>query len=122
MVGDADFLGHFGAVLIDILLCLDTMIFEELAHDIEVLHRNHIVIGIVEEHDVEVAAGCPAAGEGIRAKGGLEASREWAAVVEHGCGADVSRLLGLDEFQVEGHALVLFAEKPLVEVAGHGIL
>ena len=65
MVGDAEFLYRFGTVLIDKLLCLDAMILEELAHGVEVVHGHDIVFRIVEEHHVEVAAGCPAAGERI---------------------------------------------------------
>ena len=53
MVGDTEFLDRFGAVLTDKLLRLDTMILEELAHGIEVLHRYDIVFRIVEGHSLD---------------------------------------------------------------------
>lgn len=65
MVCDTEFLCRFGAVLTDKLLRLDTLVLEELAHGIEVLHWHDIVFRIVEEHHVEVFAGRPAAGERI---------------------------------------------------------
>ena len=52
MVGDTEFLDGFRTVLIDELLSLDTIVLEEPAHGIEVLHRHDIVLRIVEEHHV----------------------------------------------------------------------
>ena len=57
MVGDTEFLDRFGAVLADELLRLDTIILEEFAHGIEGLHWHDIVLRVVEEHHVKVAAG-----------------------------------------------------------------
>ena len=75
MVGDTKFLDRFGAVLADELLRLDTIILEEFAHGIEVLHWHDIVLRVVEEHHVKVAAGLPAAGEGILGESFLEPAR-----------------------------------------------
>ena len=123
MVGDTEFLDRFGAVLADELLRLDTIILEEFAHGIEVLYWHDIVLCVVEEHHVKVAAGLPSAGEGILGEGSLEPARQGAVGIEEdGRSTDVTRLFGLDKFLVKGLTLVLLAEKPLVEVAGHGIL
>ena len=122
MVGDTEFLDRFGAVLADELLRLDTIILEEFAHGIEVLHWHDIVLRVVEEHHVKVAARLPAAGEGILAVGFLEPARQGAIRIEDGRSTEVTRLFGLDKFLVKGLTLVLLAEEPLVEMAGHGIL
>lgn len=72
MVGDAYFLYRFRTVLTDELLSFDTMIFQELAHGIKVLNWHHIVFRVVEEHQVQIAAWCPSAGERILFEGFLE--------------------------------------------------
>ena len=105
MVGDASFLCCFGTIFTDKLLRLDTLVLEELAHGIEVLHRHDIVFRIVEEHHVEVFAGCPATGERICAEGLLESARQGTVGVKHGICADVACLFGLDKLLVEGSAL-----------------
>ena len=122
MVGDTEFLCHFGTILTDKFLCFDTIILEELTHGIKVLHWYDIVFRIVEEHHVEVVAGRPSAGERIRAESFLESARQGAIVIEDGICTEVARLFGLDKILVKGLALVLLAEEPLVEVAGYGIL
>ena len=96
MVADASFLCHFGAVLTDELLCLDSMTLEKLAHGIKVLHWYDIVFRIVEEHHVEVTAGCPAASKRILAEGALESARQGAIGIKDGRCADVTRLFSLD--------------------------
>ena len=113
MVGRAEILFRCATVVVDKPLCLDVVIVEELLHGIVVVHGYDIVFCIVEEHDVEVAAGCPAAGEGILAEGLFEAQRQGTVDVEDGCCAEVARLLGLDEFLVESLALVLLTFSPL---------
>ena len=122
VIGDADLLGRFGAVFSDKLLGLDAIGLEELAHGIEILHRHDIVFRIVEEHHIEVFAGRPAAGKRILTEGGLELERHGIVGIEEGICEEIARLLGLDKLLVEGPALVLLAEEPLIEVLGHGIL
>ena len=121
VIADTEFLCHFGTVLTDKLLRLDTVILQELAHGIEVVHRHHVVLRVVVEHHVEIAARSPSAGERILTEDGLEPARQGTVLVDDGIRDDVARLLGLDEFLVEGPALVLLAEEPLVEVLGHGV-
>ena len=76
----------------------------------------------MEEHYVEVAAGLPAAGKCIGAEGLLESARQGATDIEDGICADITRLFGIDKLLVKSLTLVLLAEEPLVEVAGHGVL
>ena len=122
VIGDAGFLGRLGTVLTDKLFWLDAVGLEELAHGIEVLHRHDIVFRIVEEHHIEVFAGRPAAGKRILTEGGLELERHGIVGIEEGICEEIARLLGLDKLLVEGPALVLLAEEPVIEVLGHGIL
>ena len=98
------------------------MILEKAAHGIKILHRYNIVIRVVEEHDVEVAARRPAAGERVLTEGCLESERQGTADIEDGICAEVTRLLGLDKFFVKGLTLVFLAEEPLIEIRCHGIL
>ena len=114
MIGDACLLCRFGAVLTDILLCLDTIFLEELAHGIEVIYGYNIVFRIVEEHHVEVATGLPATGKRILAECFLEPTRQVAIGIEDGLCAEVARLLGLDKFFIESFALVLLAEEQFI--------
>ena len=72
MVGDTEIFFGLCAVVADKLFCLDSMILEELAHGIKVLHWYNVVFRVVEEHHIEVTARCPAAGERIFAEGRLE--------------------------------------------------
>ena len=60
MVGQAEALFCIATVVTDKSLCLDMIVVEELLHGIIVLHGYDIVFYVVEEHDVEIAAGRPA--------------------------------------------------------------
>ena len=72
MVGRAQTLLGITTKVTDKSLCRDLMVVEELLHGIVVIHGYDIVFRIMAEHDIEVAAGCPATGERIIAESRLE--------------------------------------------------
>lgn len=52
----------------------------------------------------------------------MNSARQGTISIEDSLCAEITRLLGLDQLLVEGHALVLLTKEPLIEVLGNGIL